>query len=242
MAQTPVVGVSFAGEEWGYGEKESLYLAALERAGAEPLPVRPGAEKDVPALLRRVRGWVFTGGDDISPEYYGEEPHPALKEVNPPRDRMDLLLARSVLAEGLPCLGICLGVQMLTVASGGSLYQDIPSQIPEAQDHTGGTRHRVRVEEGTRLAAVLGGPEAEVNSHHHQSVKRLGRGFRAAARSPDGIVEAVERPGDAWVVGVQWHPERPGCDAAASEGLFAAFVEAATASTGRNPLRPRNAP
>jgi len=233
MGRKPLVGVSFAGEEWGYGEKESLYLAALERAGAEPVPVRPGREKEIPGLVARVRGWVFSGGDDIAPEYFGEEPHPKLRTVNPARDRMDVLTARAVLAEGLPVLGICLGVQLLNVAAGGTLVQDVPSQVDGALEHSGGTRHPVRTEPGTRLAALLG-REAQVNSFHHQAVKRLGRGFRVAARSPDGVVEALEREGEGFVVGVQWHPEREGCDRAASEGLFDAFVRAAA---GRIPLR-----
>ena len=223
----PVVGVSFAGEEWGYEEKESHYLAALERAGARPLAVRPGREKEVPDLLRQVRGWVLTGGDDIAPEIYGQEPHPKLREVNPPRDRMDLLIARGVFAQGLPCLGICLGNQMLNVASGGSLLQDIGTFVPGAAEHSGGTRHRVRAEPGTRLAALLGAGEVEVNSYHHQAVQRLGRGFRVTARSTDGVVEGIERPGEPFVVGVQWHPEREGCAPEASDALFRAFVAAA---------------
>ncbi len=233
MAARPVVGVSFAPEECGYEEKESLYLEALDRAGAEPMPVRPGREAEVPALVRRAKGWVFTGGDDISPEYFGEEPHPALKTVVPARDRMDLLVARAVLAQGLPALGICLGIQLLNVAAGGTLHQDVPSDFAGALPHGSGARHRVRIEPGTRLAELVGAPEAEVNSFHHQSVKRLGRGMRISARSTDGVVEALERDGEPFVVGVQWHPEREGCAAAASEGLFAAFVAAAA---GRIPL------
>lgn len=230
MADRPVVGISFAGEEWGYAEKERLYLEALERAGAEPLPVRPGAERDLPALLRRVRGWVFSGGDDISPEYYGQPPHPKLEEVNPPRDRMDMLLGRAVLAEGMPVLGICLGNQLLTIASGGSLFQHIPDFVPGAVPHSGGARHRVRAVPGTRLAGLIGEGEVEVNSYHHQGVDRLGRGFVVSARSPDGVVEGIERPGEPFVVGVQWHPERPGCSPEASEGLFRAFVGAVRGS------------
>lgn len=229
MGSKPVIVVSFAGEEWGYAEKESLYLAALERAGAEPLPVRPGREKEIPDLLRRASGWLFTGGDDIAPELYGEEPHEKLKQVNPPRDRMDMLAARAVLAEGLPALGVCLGIQLLNVAAGGTLHQDIPSQVGGALEHSGGTRHRVRVEPGTRLAGLLGAGEVDVNSFHHQALKRIGRGFRVAARSPDGIVEAVEREGEPFVVGVQWHPEREGCAERASTGIFEEFVKSAAA-------------
>jgi putative glutamine amidotransferase len=227
MAGRPVVGISFAPEARGYGEKEEKYLAALRAAGADPLPVRPGREAEVPDLLRRARGWVFSGGDDISPEYYGEKPHPRLKEVVPERDRMDLLVARAVLAEGHPVLGICLGVQLLNVAAGGTLVQDIPSQVEGAIPHADGARHRVRIEPGTRLAEIAGEGEVEVNSYHHQALGRLGRGFRATARSADGVLEAIERPGDPFVLGVQWHPEREGCAPGAAEGLFRAFVRAA---------------
>jgi putative glutamine amidotransferase len=228
MSERPVIGVSFGSERHARAEKEAHYLRALERAGAEPLVVRPGREAEVPDLLRKVHGWLFTGGDDIAPELYGEEPHAALGEVQPDRDRMDLLLARGVLAQGLPTLGVCLGMQMLTVAAGGTLVQDISSQVEGATVHAKGTRHPVRVEPGTRLASIVGAPEVEVNSYHHQSVKRLGRGFRAAAVAPDGVLEAMERPGEPFVLAVQWHPEREGCAPPACDGLFAAFVRAAS--------------
>ena|SRR5688572_4086917 len=234
MERRPVVGISFAGAPWAAPEKEPLYLASLERAGAEPLVVRPGCEARIPEILRSVQGWVFTGGDDISPELYGEAPHPSLRPGDPGRDRLDMLLARAVLAEGIPFLAICLGLQIVNVAAGGSLVQDIPSMVPGALPHGKGARHRVAVEPGTRLAGILGTTEAEVNSYHHQGVKRVGRGFRVAARSPDGVVEALEREGEAFQVGVQWHPEREGCLPAASAGLFAAF---AAAAAGRIPLR-----
>jgi putative glutamine amidotransferase len=234
MARTPVVGVSFAGPPWAKAEKEALYLARLRAAGAEPLVARPPDAARVPELLREVDGWMFTGGDDISPELYGEAPHPSLRPGDPGRDRLDMLLARAVLAEGIPVLGICLGHQILNVAAGGSLHQDVPSMVPGALPHGDGARHRVRIEPGTRLAGIVGAVEVEVNSYHHQGVHRLGRGFRVAARSPDGVVEAIERDGETFAVGVQWHPEREGCAPGASAGLFAAFVGAAA---GRNPLQ-----
>jgi len=234
MSPKPVVGISFAGPPWAKPEREALYLASLERAGAEPLLVRPGSESGIPDMLRAVSGWVFTGGDDISPELYGEAPHPSLMPGDPGRDRLDMLLARAVLSEGIPCLGICLGVQILNVAAGGSLHQDIPTMIPGAVKHAAGARHPVTVEPGTRLHSILGVKDLEVNSYHHQGVKRVGRGFRVTARSPDGVVEAVEKDGPLFQVGVQWHPEREGCFPGASAGLFAAFVAAAA---GRIPLR-----
>ena len=242
MSTRPVVGISFASVELGYGEKEERYLRCLEAAGAEPLPVRPGAEKGLPARLRGGAGGGRAGGDDIAPELYGEEPVPEVTEVHPARDRMDMLIARAVLAEGLPVLGICLGAQLLNVASGGTLVQDIPSMVEGAVAHRKGSFHPVAVEAGTRLASIVGAGVHEVNSFHHQGVKRVGRGFVVTARSPDGVVEAIERPGEPFVLGVQWHPEREGCSPGSSDRLFAAFMEAVrgraarSGSTGRNPL------
>ena len=227
MKRKPTIAVSFAGEEWGYKEKESLYLAALERAGATALPLRPGAESRIPALVREVQAWLFTGGDDIAPELYGEAPHSKLKQVNPARDRMDLLAARAVLAEGIPVLGVCLGAQLLNVAAGGTLVQDIPDQVPGAGKHDGGALHRVRIEVGTRLAELLGAGEFEVNSYHHQSVARVASGFRVSARSEDGVVEAIERKDGPFLLGVQWHPERAGNSGESGDGLFRALVSAA---------------
>jgi len=227
MAPRPLIAVTFAGEDWEYGASEAEYLDAVRAAGGEPRPVRPGEEALIPDLLRAMDGVLFSGGDDMAPEYYGETPRPELRLVNGPRDRLEFLLARAVLAAGLPALGICNGVQVLNVASGGSLWQDIPSQVPGAAEHGGGIVHQVRLEEGTRLAAVVGAAEPRVNSFHHQAVARVGRGWRVAARSPDGVIEALERPGEPFLLGVQWHPERPGCDPGSGAAVVAAFVAAA---------------
>jgi len=231
------VGISFGSVELGYREKEEKYLRSLEAAGAEPLPVRPGAEREVADLLRRVDGWVFSGGDDIAPELYGEVPVPEVTEIHPPRDRMDMVIARAVLAERMPVLGICLGAQILNVASGGSLVQDIPSMVEAPLAHAKGAVHPVSVDPGTRLASILGAGVLQVNSYHHQCVNRLGRGFVVTARSPDGVVEGIERPGDPFTLGVQWHPEREDCAPGSSDRLFAAFLEAARErGARRNPL------
>jgi len=227
MATAPVIGITFPAEGRSNPAKEAFYVDAVRRAGGEPLVLRPGAEKDVVSILRRVRGVLLSGGDDVAPEYYGEEPHPALGPVDGERDRMEILLTRAALAEGTPVLGICKGAQTLNVATGGSLVQDIPSQVPGAGTHGGGAPHAVSVEPGSRLRAILGVDSLDVNSFHHQSVKRPGRGLRVVARTADGVAEAVERPGDAFVLGVQWHPERPGPDARGGLPLVEALVRAA---------------
>ncbi|MHC4820309.1 MAG: gamma-glutamyl-gamma-aminobutyrate hydrolase family protein [Planctomycetota bacterium] len=221
----PVIAVTFASEDWDYGKSEALYLAALESAGAEPRVLRPGAERDVVTVLREVDGVLFSGGDDMAPEYYGEDPHPNLKLVNGPRDRMEMLFARAVLAQGLPALGICNGLQVLCVASGGALWQDIPTQVEGCIEHGGGAVHDVEVESGSVLHG-LAGDSVAVNSYHHQAVRETGRRLRVTARSADGVVEAAEAGDGPFLVGVQWHPEREGNGDGAGQALVTAFVDA----------------
>ncbi len=239
MGTRPVIALTFADVAWGYGESEARYVAAVEAAGGEPLVVRAADGADVPSLLRRAAGFLLPGGDDLAPEYYGEEPHANLGRVNGPRDRMEFLLARALLAEDRPVLGICNGLQVLNVAAGGDLHQDVPSQVPGAVEHRRGATHAVTPEPGTRFAALAGTAPIEVNSFHHQSVRRVGRGLRVAARSADGLVEALERPGARFLLAVQWHPERPRCGPGAGAELVAALVEAAAVSI---PFRASDAP
>jgi putative glutamine amidotransferase len=226
----PRIGITFAAVGSTKPEKEALYAESVRRAGGEPVALRPGDEARIPALLRECAGFVFSGGDDVAPEYYGEAPHPALGPVDPARDRLEVLLARAAAAEDRPVLGICKGLQVLNVALGGALVQDIPSQVSGAGAHGGMTRHAVTVEPGTLLSRVVGEGTYEVNSSHHQAASRLGRGLRIAARSPDGVTEALERPGARFLLAVQWHPEREGCTGRTGDAVVAALVEAARAS------------
>jgi putative glutamine amidotransferase len=223
----PRIGITYAAVGRTKPEKEAFYADAVRRGGGEPVPLRPGDEARIPALLRECAGFLLSGGDDMAPEYYGEAPHPALGPVDGPRDRMEYLLARAAAAEDAPLLGICKGLQVLNVALGGSLVQDIPSQVAGAVPHRGSVRHAVRVEEGTRLASVVGAGEWEVNSSHHQAAARLGTGLRVSARGPDGVIEGLERPGARFLVAVQWHPEREGCSGRTGDPVVAALVAAA---------------
>lgn len=213
------------------------YTAAAREAGLRPyiLPVLP--ESDAAAMLDGMTGLILTGGEDVDPARFGASPHPALGEVHAGRDAFELALVRAAQARRLPTLAICRGIQVVNVALGGTLVQDLPSEWPKAIAHDGsggrGERvHVVHVSPASRLAAALGTTEPDVNSFHHQAVARAATGLAVVARAPDGVIEGVEWTGEEWwMLGVQWHPEEL---TATSEpwdrALFAAFADAVRAN------------
>ncbi|MFP4056341.1 MAG: gamma-glutamyl-gamma-aminobutyrate hydrolase family protein [Candidatus Brocadiia bacterium] len=205
------------------------YADAVARAGGLPLllPTPAGdLEAWAAACLDAVDGLVLTGGRDYDPRPYGQEPHPATRLVAPRREAFDPALAHLALRRGLPVLGICGGMQLLNIVLGGDLVQDLPPR-PVRHRAPGEARcHEVAVEAGSRLAAIVGEGRLEVNSSHHQALGRVAEGLRVVARAPDGVVEAVEGTGAAFVLGVQWHPERL-ASRAEQLALFRALVEAA---------------
>jgi len=208
------------------------YVESVKRAGGEPVVL--DAAGDPARALDRVDALLLTGGLDVDPALYGEAPHP-VTEIDVDRDRFEIPLSRDAVARDLPVFAICRGVQVLNVAEGGTLIQDIPSAMTTGLTHAidipkDHAAHEVRVTPGTRLAASLGAAIPQetcaVNSRHHQAVGRVAPSFVVSAVSPDGVIEAIERPASAFCVGVQWHPEnfwRTG----EFGPLFAAFVEAA---------------
>ena len=211
------------------------YVRALERAGAVPVVLPPLAPELVPALLRPLAGVCLSGGPDLDPSAYGADRSPDLGPVEPRLDAFELAVARHADAAGLPILGICRGCQALNVARGGSLHQHLPAITDGSVDHRQAqpgaiTTHDVRVEPGSRLAAVLGGGAVAVNSFHHQAIERLGDGLRAVAWSPDGVIEGVEAAGDRLVIGVQWHAEALDQDGGPHARLFRALVDAGRGS------------
>jgi putative glutamine amidotransferase len=213
-ARRPAIGITI-----GYARQEDElfalrddYVRAVEDGGGLPLVFAPGREEDAPALLDHVSGLVLSGGADVDPRLYGEQPHPRLGRVIAERDAFELALCREALDRGLPILAICRGQQVLNVATGGTLVQDIPSEVSGAHDHDPeterwATTHQVTIVAGTRLRAILGADTVAVNSFHHQAVRDPGRGVVISARSEDGVVEGIEIPEQPFVVGVQWHPE-----------------------------------
>lgn len=201
------------------------YPEAVTRAGAVPVVIPPFAtDEQTIALLDRVDGICLAGGPDLHPSYYGEVPHPNLGPTERELDRSELTLVERALDRGLPLLCICRGAQLLNVARGGTLVQDLPGH---RQTEPGRFPvHSVTLEPDSRLARILATTELRVNSFHHQAVERLGRGLRIVGRAEDGVVEAIEVPEHPFALGVQWHAEGM-VDAGEQHALFEAFTRAA---------------
>ena len=210
------------------------YVTALLQAGAAPLLIPHVADKAVlRAVYERLDGLLLPGGGDIDPVHYGEARHEKCNEPSAERDGTELTLARWAMDGGMPVLAICRGIQVLNVALGGSLFQDIQAQIPGAERHDwypnhprDRLSHTVAISPGTRLARIADATSLPVNSLHHQSVKDLALGLIETGRSPDGIVEAVEAPEHPFAIGVQWHPEELAGSDARAQRLFDSLVEA----------------
>lgn len=207
------------------------YCHAVEDVGGIPLVLpfmkSPSARRQI---LRGVDGLVITGGNfDIHPSYYGEKPIKALGEIKQQRTDFELELVSLALQRDLPLLGICGGAQAINVALGGSLYQDISTQFPNAGQHQQGTKieiggHRIRIHAGTQLRQIVRRQSLEVNTTHHQAVKRLGKGLVVNATAEDGLIEGIESPHHAFVLGVQWHPEAFGRKPISQRRIFSSFV------------------
>jgi len=186
----------------------AAYVRAVDQAGGRPLLIPP-SEDGVEETLDAVDGVLFSGGSDLDPELYDQDPHPATSGVVAERDRAELALLEAALARDMPVLAVCRGSQVLNIARGGDLVQHLPDVVgDEKHKHTPGTfaDHDVTLEPGTRLAGLLG-DRALVKSHHHQGIGRLGKGLKVAAYAEDGTVEAVEDTSHRFAFGVLWHPE-----------------------------------
>ncbi len=227
MAKPPIIGVTRCG-------RLDDYVTAVEKSGgtARVLEVSESPR----ALVAELDGVLLTGGADVDPAFYGEPRHPEVYDAEPGRDEFEIDLARRAMDADLPMLAICRGTQVLNVAAGGTLVQDIPSTLTTELSHSidvpkDCVAHDVRIVPGSRLHEALGGAvdaacACRVNSRHHQSVARLGNSLLATAMAPDGVIEAIESPQARFCLGVQWHPEnfwRTG----EFRPLFDAFVGAA---------------
>ena len=219
----------------------SSYVDLVSRSGAMPtiLPLVSTLEEAREAV-GRLDGLLLTGGKDLEPTRYGQTARHPESLGAPARNASDLYLSRAAQERGTPTLGICLGIQVMNVEFGGTLLQHIPEDLPGALEHeeegveeADTPEHAVSIEPGTLLARILGSERpGVVNSFHHQSVDRVAPGFRVAARSPDGIIEAIERTDHPFYVGIQWHPERMP-DAPSTRRLMGAFLDAARGATSR---------
>jgi putative glutamine amidotransferase len=191
------------------------YINALESFGLAPVLITPGhTGSSIDALVDACCGLVLSGGEDVDPSRYGEEPSPALGQVEPLRDEMEFRAVECATARGMPVFGICRGLQVLNVHFGGTLYQDIATDRPGEQLTHQQTQpwfertHSATVLQDSLLSSIVGEERLLINSFHHQAVKHLAPGMRVVARADDGMVEAIERPEYPWLLGVQWHPER----------------------------------
>ena len=237
----PLIGITADHETNRYDQAVTTlteaYSSAVANAGGIPVLISSALEQsDRQVLSARLDGILLAGGGDLDPTHYRSEYHGRLLNVHPPRDDLELELARRAASTGKPLLGICRGCQVLNVAFGGTLYPDLPTLPggPITHDLPGNERsvlvHEVTVEPGTQLERILRERTIGVNSHHHQGLREVGTGLRAAARAPDGLVEAVELEGHPFCLAVQWHPEWL-THQRWTEDLFRSFVAAAHTET-----------
>ncbi|MGB0099381.1 MAG: gamma-glutamyl-gamma-aminobutyrate hydrolase family protein [Nocardioides sp.] len=229
----PVIGLTTYREQaaWGVWHQRAdllptQYAAAVESTGGVPVLLPPAAQTGAAdALVARLDGLVISGGADVDPGRYDEQPHPRTAEWRPDRDLWEEALLDAAEAVGLPVLGVCRGMQVMAVHAGGALDQHLPDLVGHERHSPGGDEFgpvEVTTTPGSRLAGLVG-PSLSVSCHHHQSV-RTHPGYEAVARAEDGTLEAMEKHGDRFLLGVQWHPET-----AADVGLLAGLVRAAAA-------------
>jgi putative glutamine amidotransferase len=205
----------------------------VESAGGVPILIPLlGDLSGLTTLLPRLDGLLLSGGIDIQPKHYGEEPHALLGEVEPRLDELELALAHWAIKEDIPTLGICRGMQMMNVALGGTLYQDLSDQVPGSLRHPNWDlprntlAHSVRIEAGSAMERIMGRSEVWANSLHHQAVKVPGKGARISGRAEDGVAELLEVPGRRFMMAAQCHPEELYKDERVWGNLFSAFVDA----------------
>jgi putative glutamine amidotransferase len=233
----PLIGIPTRtlvdGESIRYGVL-STYTRAADMAGGVPIAIPLNlSEESLRDLFSRLDGLLLAGGVDVHPNEYGEEVAPFCGDIDISRDATELTMTRWALAKKMPILGICRGIQLLNIAAGGSLYQDIPAQLPGSlpQQHVSGNpynflAHSVEIDANSRLARALGATQLQVNSLHHQSLKQIAPGFQTIARAPDGIIEGIESTNGNFALGVQFHPEWLVDDDARMVNIFRALVEA----------------
>lgn len=210
------------------------YIHAVARAGATPLTIPLGLADDIlHSLLSRLDGVLFSGGGDVETSRYRGIGHRRVSNVDPDRDRVEVLLVEQVVRRSIPFLGICRGIQVINVALGGTLYSDVADQHPGTLRHDNYPNiprdhlaHIVTIVAGSRLADILGTTQVGTNSLHHQAIRQVAPGLRPLAHAPDGIIEAVEVTGHPFGLAVQWHPEEMP-DSLLMQALFSAFTTAA---------------
>lgn len=209
------------------------YVSAVRHAGGIPILLPIVDEEELNrAWFDRIDGLLLSGGEDIDPRFFNEDPHPQLGQIVPERDRQEIWLSRWAISEDKPLLAICRGIQILNVALGGGMVQDIGSQVVQPIQHSqkapfSHASHNIEIESGTKMENIAGGMATYVNSFHHQSVGEVAPGFVVSAWAGDGVTEAIESVDHPFAVGVQWHPEFLVQTEEHAKRLFKAFIESA---------------
>jgi putative glutamine amidotransferase len=216
----------------------AIYIDGVNLAGgiATLLPPQPVDEHIVARVLDGLDGLIITGGKDVDPASYGQQPHPATDEPGPERDAWELALVVGALRRGMPLLGICRGAQVMNVALGGTLHQHLPDVLGHTRHQQGNavfSTSSVGTVPGTRLAALIG-ESTDAQCYHHQAIDRLGDGLIISAQDSDGVIEAVEMPGESFALAVQWHPEERLDDLRLFAGVVAAAAERKVRLGGRS--------
>ncbi len=218
------------------------YFRAIKAAGGVPVGLPLLDEHTLRQAYERMNGILLMGGGDVAPQRYGESPIPELGDVEEYRDELELALIRWAREDNKPLLAICRGIQILNVAYGGTLYQDLEAQNPTGLDHRLSTKtgkrnyitHKMSIQEGTRLYRSILEKEIPVNSMHHQAIKEVGKGLTVTGWSEDGIIEAVEDESNSWIVGIQCHPEELWEEHSWARRLFESFIREAAFQANRD--------
>ncbi len=227
----PLIGIacSFNSKENQYN-MGITYVESVKKAGGIPVLLTFVKGDAVAELVEHLDGLLLSGGPDMDPSFFGEEPHPRLGGISPERDVFESEICREAMNRGIPILGICRGCQLINIVAGGNIFQDIPSQVSGAIKHGQDAprwhaSHSARLRPGTKLAAIMGEDTIRVNSYHHQSVKDVAPNWLVSAVATDGVIEAIEDTTHPFRLGIQWHPE---CfyEYTAFDALFQAFIGA----------------
>lgn len=234
MKYRPLIGVTCGIDyEKEFSYVKQGYYKALQKAGAVAVLVPADEFKLEGDIIGRLDAILFSGGPDIDPVYFCEESYTFNGDISPDRDKQEIALAKLAFEAGKPILGICRGIQVLNTAMGGTIYQDICSQVKgvkllkhQQQAPRWYPSHSIQIEKDSRMFDCFGSETARVNSFHHQSVKDVANGFKVTASSSDGLVEAIEYIGEQFAVGVQWHPETMWEKDIKYLEIFKAFVDA----------------
>jgi len=240
-SEAPLIGVTMYGREDRKFSLPEEYVDSVRRAGGVPLLLPPG-ESRLARWFESIDGLIVTGGGDLEPDRYGGDTHDSIYMTDPERDATELQLVRDLAASAMPGFCICRGMQVLSVALGGTLVEHLPDEVGESTLHRAPPRepikHRLSIEADSLLGAVSGETQVEPFSWHHQAVRVPGDGLEVVARAPDGVIEGLQYPGHPWLLAVQWHPELSAAEDVSQQRLFDELIRQAAAYRKRGQASP----